>query len=313
MIKKNKITVTAPASVSNVGPGFDILGFPLDVISDTIELSVNKDNSEIRITEILPSELGISKEINKNTAGKALFNMMKEIDYDFGINIKIIKEIGIGTGLGSSAASAVGSVFALNEILDKPFGKNDLIRFALSGEEIASGSIHGDNVIPCMVGGFVLVRSAELVDYSKIQYPQDLVCLVIKPDVIIETKKAREVIPNNFSRSILIEQSVNIASLTIGLMNSDYDLIKKSIKDNVAEPYRKRLIPFYDEIKEIVNVNDCYGFSISGSGPTLFAFFNDYNKAHASGLASVEFYNNNNIKADYFVSSINNIGPKVIA
>jgi homoserine kinase len=313
MIKRNKITVTAPASVSNVGPGFDILGFPLDVISDTIELSINKDNSEIRITEILPSELGISKELNKNTAGKALLNMMKEIDSDFGINLRIIKELGIGTGLGSSAASAVGSVFALNEILDKPFDKNDLIKFALQGEEVASGSIHGDNVIPCMVGGFVLVRSAELIDYSKINYPKDLICLVIKPDVIIETKKAREVIPTNYPRNILIEQSVNIASLTIGLMNGDYDLIKKSIIDNVAEPYRKSLIPFYDEIKELVTAYNSYGFSISGSGPALFAFFNDQNKAHASGLASVEFYHKNNIKADYFVSAINSIGPKVIA
>ncbi len=311
MIKNDKIKIVSPASVSNVGPGFDILGFPLDVISDTIELSIS-ENSGLRIKEILPTNLGISLDPNKNTAGKALLKLMEKINFNFGVELKITKDLGIGTGLGSSAASAVGAVFALNELLKNPLSKKELINFALQGEEIASGAIHGDNVIPCMIGGFVLVRSAENLDYTKIDFPNDLVCLVIKPDVVIETKIAREVIPTDFSRKIVIEQSVNIASLAVGLMKGDYDLIKKSIKDKVAEPYRKKLIPYFSEVKDLVEQSDSYGFSISGSGPTLFAFYKDQNEAHKVGLESVKFYNEKNIKTDYFVSKINNDGPRII-
>lgn len=311
MIKNDKIKIVSPASVSNVGPGFDILGFPLDVISDTIELSIS-ENSGLRIKEILPTNLGISLDPNKNTAGKALLKLKEKINFNYGVELKITKDLGIGTGLGSSAASAVGAVFALNELLKNPLSKKELINFALQGEEIASGAIHGDNVIPCMIGGFVLVRSADNLDYTKIDFPNDLVCLVIKPDVVIETKRAREVIPYDFSRKIVIEQSVNIASLVVGLMKGDYDLIKKSIKDKVAEPYRKKLIPYFSEIKDLVEQSDSYGFSISGSGPTLFAFYNDQNEAHKVGLESAKFYNEKNIKTDYYVSKINNDGPRII-
>ena len=311
MIKKRSIKVISPASVSNVGPGFDILGFPLDVNSDIIELKIT-DKKELRITEILPTELGISKDPVKNTAGKSLAEMMNAIKFPYGIELKITKEIGIGTGLGSSAASAVGAVYAFNQLLENPLEVNELIKFALAGEAVASGSIHGDNVIPCMLGGFILVRNAEELEYTKIDFPDNLICLVIKPDVVINTKAAREVLPKEYSRNILTEQSVNIASLISGLMKGDYDLIKKSVKDKVAEPYRKKLIPFYDEIKNLVELSDSYGFSISGSGPTLFAFYKDQDLAHKIGLNAVSFYNSKNIKSDYYVSKINITGPKVI-
>jgi homoserine kinase len=310
-MSSKSIKVVVPATVSNVGPGFDIMGFAIDVPVEEMIVRLT-DKPGIRILKITGDKNRIPFDIKKNTATVALTNMLSSLKKNIGVEIEIRKKIISGSGLGSSAASAVAAVFALNELLEKPFSKNELMDFALLGEMVAAGSIHADNVAPCLFGGFILIRGYNPTDIIKLSSPKKLFCTILHPQFEIKTSDARKLIKKSLPMKDVITQTGNAAGLVAGLMKSDYDLIKRSMNDLIAEPARAKLIPGFYDIKNAAINAGAIGCSISGSGPAIFAFSTSKETAEKIGKemkkVSSKYVKKNNV----YNSTINKVGPKVI-
>lgn len=241
MSSKN-IKVSVPATVSNVGPGFDIMGFAINTPVEEMVLRLT-DKPGIVIKKITGDNKLLPLDVKKNTATVALIYMLSKLNMRIGVELEIRKKIISGSGLGSSAASAVAAPFALNELLGRPFTKHELMEFSLLGEEVASGCIHADNVAPCLFGGFVLIRGYNPTDIIQLSSPKNLFCTVLHPQFEIKTSGARGLIKKKFPLKDVITQTGNAAGLIAGLMKSDYGLIKRSMHDLIAEPARATLIP----------------------------------------------------------------------
>ena len=265
----NAIEVFCPGSVANISCGFDILGLCLDSIGDTMRV---KKVSKKGITIKSISGYNLSLKTNENAAGVsalALLNQYKNIDYGF--EIEIIKKIKPGSGIGSSAASASGSVFAINELLGKPFSKKELVKFALEGEYICSKSYHADNISPLIFGGITLVRDHKELDIVNLPTPSKLYVTIIHPQIELKTSDSRSVLKQKVTLEKAIQQSANIASLISGLYSNDYNLISRSLIDVLVEPHRSDLIPAFSELKNTCKDYGALGSGISGSGPSVFA------------------------------------------
>lgn len=308
-----EIKVFAPASVTNVSCGFDILGFALDEPGDEITLRINNKKG-ITISRITGDSGTIPLDPEKNTAGVSLISLVKHLKFDKGIELEIYKKIRQGSGLGSSAASAVASVFALNEILGKPLRKKDLLPFALQGEELTSGGApHADNVAASLLGGFILVRSLDPIDVINIDYPKDFYCSIIHPHIEIHTSHARKILRKEILLADAVKQWGNIAALVSGLINGDYKLIKRSMEDFIIEPVRSTLIPGYYEIRNSAMEAGAIGCSISGSGPSIFALSKSKPEAEKILAAMETTIKKMELEWDSYISNINNKGPKVIS
>lgn len=310
MIGKS-IKVSVPATVSNLGCGFDIMGFALEQSCDEITIKVSKGN-EIRISKITGDNGKLPLNIDENTCTVAIKSIVKACKIDFGLDIKIKKIVGFGSGLGSSAASAVAGVFAIDKLFNLNLSKIELLNHAMEGEKIASKAIHADNVAPCLYGGVILIRSYEPIDIIEILSPSDLYCTIIHPQIEIKTSEARKLIPKNISLKNGIKQWGNVGALVAGFMKNDISLIGRSVKDVVAEPKRSKLIPGYDLIKEAALSNGAVACNISGSGPAIFAFSDNKLTAENVAKAMKKVVSKMGIKSKTFVSQINTIGPKVI-
>lgn len=309
---KKTIKVFAPATVSNVGCGFDTIGFAIDEPGDIITLKLRSD-SKVRITKITGDAGVLPKEVTKNTATVAILELLKNYkDKTVGVDVEIRKKMPIGSGLGSSAASSVAGVYALNKLLGEPFSKMEVLDFALVGESIASGAIHADNVAPSLMGGFVLIRDYNPVEIIKLPVPKNLWCTVIYPHISIETKIARKLIKNNISIPSARKHFGNIGSLVSALYENDIELLSRTIHDEISEPARSTLIPGYHEIKNAALSSGAFGCSISGSGPSIFAFSKSKQSADKIGKEMKHAVLNNGMKGTVYVSKINSIGPKII-
>lgn len=304
----NSVKVFSPASVANVGPGFDILGFAIETVGDVITLSKRKDTAYA--IEAIGAYLPLDPK--DNVATVALKSFCDHIGYKKGFDIKIEKNFTPGSGLGSSASSAVGTVFAANELLRTGFSREELITFALDGEALASGNRHGDNVVPCMLGGFVAVKNCDPYEGFQINSPQDLKVLIVFPDVPIKTSEARAILPVMVSLKDGIRQAANMAGLIKGLMEENYPLIKASLQDVFAQPYRKQLIPKYDKVESIVMSNNSVGFNISGSGPAMFSFFRKGQTLTEVKKQIENVYSTEGIHIQFLESAINKIGVTVV-
>ena len=305
------IKISAPGSVSNVGPGFDIMGFALDSPVDEVVLRLNS-KGKVVITKITGDGGKIPYDVTKNTATVALISMMKKLNAGFGVDVEVRKKIGLGSGLGSSAASAVASVYGLNELLDQPFTKDELIEFAMDGEAVASGSYHADNVAPCLYGGFIIIKSYNPLDIIRIKAPSDLWCAVVHPQFEIKTSEARKILPKEISLKKAISQWGNVAGLVAGLTTSNYKLIGRSIKDEIIEPVRAKLIKGYDQIKNSAMENGALGCSISGSGPSIFALCDSQITAVKVARSMRTAVTKTGHRSKIYVSQVNEVGPKVI-
>jgi homoserine kinase len=307
-MNKDSVKIFAPASVSNVGPGFDILGFALEGIGDTITLS--KRNGQAYLIDAVGAD--IPQDPEKNVATVALSSFCKEVGYDGGFLIRIEKSFTPGSGLGSSASSAVGAVFAANELLNTGMTKEELVPFAFDGEMLASGHRHGDNVAPCMLGGFVAVKSCDPFDGFQISYPKALKVLILFPDVLVKTVEARGLLPREVPMAQAIEQAANMAGLINGLTTANYQMIRKYMKDQLAQPYRKKLIPGYDDVETVCLENEAIGFNISGSGPAMFAFFKADQNLEPLKKWVKDFYEAKGIACRFYESAINGRGVERI-
>ncbi len=310
-MSSKSIRVFAPASVSNVGPGFDMMGFALYEPGD--EIIVKKNNSkQLRIIKIDGDNGNLPLDIDKNTTTVAIKSLLDKYDLKVGLDILINKKMGIGSGLGSSAASAVAGVYAINELLDLKLSKLDLLVHAMAGEFVASGSIHADNVAPCLFGGFVLIRSYNPLDIIQIDYPKNLYCSIVYPNIVIKTKEARKILSKTVKLRTAIAQAGNASGLIIGLMTKNFDLISRSIIDLIAEPKRAKLIPCYNKVRKAALDNGALNCNITGSGPSMFAFSTSQKDAQRIAEAMLKAVIQSGLNGKIYVSKINGEGPKIL-
>jgi|TARA_R110002111_G_scaffold135373_1_gene201346 homoserine kinase len=306
---KNEIKIFSPATVANVACGFDVLGFCLDTIGD--EMVIRKTETKgIKITKIEGYDLPFEPE--KNVAGVSALAMYNALIPDCGFEIEIYKKIKPGSGIGSSSASAAGSVFGMNALLGNPLNKTELTNFAMKGEALASKCEHADNLAPAIFGGFTLVKSSCPLKVLELPTPSDLFATLIHPQIEIKTSESRAILPKEIPLSNAITQWANVGSLVHALHTSDYDLIKESLNDVVIEPYRKQLIPHFDDVKSAVLEAGALGCAISGSGPSIFALSKSEATAKAVQLAMQNVYSKSNIQFETYVSKINTQGIKIL-
>ena len=303
----NEIKLFSPATVANVSCGFDVLGFCLDSIGDEMVIRKTVEKG-IRITKIEGYDLPF--EVEKNVAGVSALAMYEAAKPDCGFEIEIYKHIKPGSGVGSSSASAVGSVYGMNVLLGNPYSKTELTAFAMKGEAVASQSEHADNIAPALFGGFTLVKSLEPLEVLQIPTPSDLFAVVIHPQIEIKTADARKILPETIALKNAITQWSNVGSLIHGLHTNDYDLISRSLKDVVVEPFRSQLIPGFEDIKKAALGNGALGTGISGSGPSVFSLCKSEATALDVEKAIRETYQNQHIPFEIYVSKINLDGIK---
>ncbi|MGZ0017371.1 homoserine kinase [Yeosuana sp. AK3] len=306
----NEIKIFSPATVANVSCGFDVLGFCLDSVGD--EMIIRKtDKKGIYITKIKGFDLPFEPELN--VAGVSALAMYEAVKPNCGFEIEIYKNIKPGSGIGSSAASAVGSVFGMNELLGKPFNKTELTAFAIKGEALASKCEHADNLAPAMFGGFTLVKSLSPLQILEIPSPDDLYATIIHPQIEIKTSEARAILPKNIPLSDAITQWANFGSLIHALHTNDYALIESSLHDAIVEPYRSRLIPYFVEVKQAALKAGALGAGISGSGPSIFTLSKSLETAINVEQAIRDVYSKTDLDFDTHVSKINKQGIKILS
>ncbi|TAI48333.1 homoserine kinase [Flagellimonas allohymeniacidonis] len=304
------IKVFCPATIANVSCGFDVLGLALENVGD--EMIVRKSsNKGISITKILGQDLPL--EPSKNVAGVAALALLEKSDYSGGFEIEIHKKIKPGSGIGSSAASSAGVVWAINELLGKPFSELELVEFAMQGEKLASNVAHADNVAPAIYGGFTLVRSYEPLDVVPLPTPSELYATIIHPQIEVKTSDSRKVLKTKITLAQGIQQWGNLGGLIAGLFQSDYPLIGRSLQDHIIEPIRSILIPGYDEIKSESMKAGALGCGISGSGPSIFALSQGFEIAKKVADSMKATYEHFDIDFDVHVSSIGSEGVKIIS
>jgi homoserine kinase len=308
----NSVKAFAPATVANVSCGFDIFGFAIQEPGDTVELR-KRDEPGIVITEITGDEGRLPRQAEKNSVTVVMLALLKHLGIaDLGCEVALHKNMPLGSGMGSSAASAVAGVVAMNELLGNPLTRRELLPFAMEGERIASGSAHADNVGPSLLGGFVVIRSYNPLDIFTIPVPEDLYCTLVHPDIEINTKDARFILRNEVSLKNTIAQMGNVAGLVAGLMKADYDLISRSMVDVIIEPVRSILIPEFKEVKQAAISNGALGCSISGAGPSMFALSRGIENAQNVGKAMQERFAAAGIESGLHVSAINQGGAMII-
>ena len=305
----DQIELFSPASVANVSCGFDVLGFCLDHIGDIMQISKTKTTG-ITIGKVTGQNL--PKDPSKNVASVAGLALLKETPSEFGFQIDIDKKIKPGSGIGSSAASAAGAVFGINELLGNPYTRKELIRFAMVGEAIASGAAHADNLAPVLLGGFTLVRSNVNLDVIKLPNPSQLVATIIHPKIELKTLHSRAILKATIPLDKAIEQWGNLGGLISALYTDDYELLSRSLEDKIIEPYRAMLIPKFEETRQAALNAGALGSGISGSGPSIFALSKGRETAEKVGAAMESIYKSMNLDYQLYLSEINTKGIKVL-
>ena len=309
---EKKIRVYSPASVANVGCGFDIFAFALAEPGDEICLTLRKQ-AGVSITKIT-GITSLPTDPKKNTAGVSLLAMLDDIKADYGVDMEIHKKMPFKSGLGSSAASAVGSVFALNHLLALNMTNQQLLKYAMAGEKIASfNQVHLDNISACLYGGFILARSQNPVEIIELHVPESLHYVILHPHIDIDTSEARQILPRLIKLSSAVEQWANTAALTTALFKEDYDLLQRAISDNIIEPIRAREIPYFRELKETAIKNGAVGFGVSGSGPSVFALAKSYPAAEKIRQKLDKTYAGKKLPFDTYIGKINTAGPRILS
>ena len=302
------IKVSSPATVANLVCGFDILGMAIETPFDIMELKLI-DEPVIKIKH--EDEFGLTEEPENNVAGVALMALMEACEKKIGFEVSINKQIKPGSGLGSSAASSAGAVVAANHLLGNFFSKEDLVRFAMNGEKLASGVKHADNLAPCIYGGVVLVRSIFPLDIVALSAPP-LFVTVVHPQIEVKTSDARQILRKEVQLKNAIKQWGNIAGVVTGFLKNDYDLIGRSLEDVIIEPVRSMLIPGFDEVKKNSKEAGALGGGISGSGPSIFMLSKEKKTAEQVESLMKDVYEKIGVEFKTYVTTIDNSGVKIM-
>lgn len=302
------IKVQAPATVANLVCGFDVLGMCLHKPFDVMEVRLLEEK---KIIINSADGYDLPEDPAENTAGAPLIEMLHEIEDSIGFEVIIHKHIKPGSGIGSSAASAAGATVAANLLLDGKFSNEDLVRFAMFGEKVASGVKHADNIAPCIYGGITLIRSIFPLDIISIPAP-DLFVTVVHPQIEVKTADARQILRKEVLLKDAIKQWGNIAGLVAGLIKHDLQLIGRSLEDVIIEPVRSILIPGFDEVKQNSKEAGALGGGISGSGPSIFMLSEDESIALSVEKVMKEIYQRIGIPYHTYVTTINHQGVTVL-
>lgn len=294
---------TAPASVGNVGVGFDILGHTLAGAGDRAEVR-RIDAPGVRIAGIDGCVRDLPLEPARNTAGAALLALQQALQLPWGFELVLHKGIALGSGMGGSAASCVAALVAANALLDRPLAREALYPFALTGEAVASGSRHGDNLGAMLLGGLVLATGERLL---RITVPSAWHCALVHPHVVLETRTARAVLADPYPLDQFVEQSGNLALLLAGCFRGDAALVRAGLRDVLVEPRRAGLVPGFAQVKQAALDHDALGASISGAGPSVFAWFEDRARAEAASLAMARAFVDAGLACDRYVGAVD--GP----
>jgi homoserine kinase len=309
------VKIFAPATIANLGCGFDIAGMAIDSTGDVLEIST-EPGSGLSIENLSRVELPTDIEENVTTpAVRALLaayvNEKEGVDQRVGITI--LKKILPGSGIGSSAASSAGAVWGLNELLGRPFTPRRLVEFAMEGESlIGGGARHADNVAPAILGGVVLIRGYEPLDIVQLPVPGNFYASVVRPHITVTTREGRGVLPREIPLKTAVTQWGNVGGLVAGLALGDIALVGRSMRDVVAEPARKRFIPGYDELKAALFEAGAAGANIAGSGPAVFAVCDSADRADAICTVMAAHFERLGVPADVYSSKISNRGTRKI-
>ena len=305
-----KATAFAPASVGNVAIGFDILGFSVDALGDRVTVSRRAEPGVV-IRAVRGVAGDLPKEPEKNTAGRALLALQESLKPGFGFEMEIDKGIPLGSGLGGSAASAVGAVVAANALLDRPCTKLELLQFAMQGEAVASGSLHVDNISPSLFGGLVLTVGIDHPRIKQIPVPASVRAIILHPHMFLSTKQARAILSRTVAMSDFVWQTANLAGFISGCYTDDLDMIRASFEDVVIEPQRQALIPGFPEVRRASMDAGALGCSISGAGPTMFAWA-VAERAPAVLEAMRAEFTKRSIEVDEWIVEMNSAGARVL-
>ncbi len=314
----NTATAFAPATVSNVAVGFDILGFAIEGVGDVVTVS-KIERPAVLISEIIDntgslSEIELPSAPDQNAATAGLAKLRADLELKFGFEVSLRKGIWIGSGMGGSAASAVGAVLAANELLPHHLSKAQLLKYALVGEKAASGSAHSDNIAPCLFGGLTLVLGNDPVRVVSIPVPKEILTVLVHPRHRVETRRARDILKTEVPLADHVRQSAHLGGLIAGCYSNDLNLIKESFRDVLIEPQRAGLVPALTEVKEAAMRNGALGVSISGSGPSIFAWATSPQTASEVRDAMLQAYRTRGlVEVESWISPVSTQGARVVA
>ena len=305
----NSIKVFSPATVSNVCCGFDVLGFSIEGLGAEIIIH-RSDSNGVRIKKI--NGYSVPVEAKENTATVAAHALLDYLNINHGFELEINKNIKPGSGIGSSAACAVGAVYGINKILGSPLKKEELLKFAMQGEFISSKSAPADNVASALFGGLILVNNQEEYKVIKLPVPETLYAVVHHPLIEIKTSDSRGVLPKKVDLNTASNQLASMGGFVHSLHTADFDLMRIILKDYLVEKYRSEYVPLFNEIKKTAESYNVICCSISGSGPSVFSLVDNYGEAKKIRFACDNLYLKNNIKFNSYISGLNSDGVRIV-
>jgi len=304
-----KVRVFAPASIANMGCGFDIIGMALDEVGDIIEITAGEGDS-LTIT----NESGVPMPDNQedNVITPVIRAFLEKIGKKASIDVTICSKIFPGSGIGSSAASSAAAAYGMNELFGCPLSDEEMIQCAMEGENLASGGYHADNAAPALLGGIVLIRGYEPLDLIQLPVPGNFYCSVVHPKIVVSTKQAREILPKSVPMHNAVSQWGNVGGLIAGLYSGNIGLVGRSMQDSVAEPYRKQFIPGFDDLREKCLLAGALAMNISGSGPSVFALCDNRDAAEKTVGVMKKHFVNHDVECDVYMAKVSNKGTKLM-
>lgn len=304
------VRVFAPATIANLGSGFDVLGIAIDRPGDVV--IARRTPGRGLDFSVRTAQPDVPTDARQNVAAHVARLMLDELRPRFGIHMTLHKQMPVASGLGSSAASSVASVVAVNALLNTPLPRRDLLRFAVEGERKASGSPHADNVAPSLLGGVCLIRSYHPLDVVSIHARNTIIWVVVHPHLIVRTHDARRIMPRHLPLEVAVRQWGNVGGLTAGLASGDAELVGRCTEDVVAELARANLVPGFHEVKQAALRAGAYGCTLSGSGPSMFAVASSRRSATAIAAAMTRaFARYARVPSDVYISRVNTHGARV--
>ena len=292
-----------------MGCGFDVMGFTLDEEGDILEMTVSEGDG---ISIVNETDIPLPEDIELNVITPVVRKFLDIIDKKAQVDVRILRKIYPGSGIGSSSASSAAAAYGMNALFGYPLSDEELVECAMEGENLASGGYHADNAAPAVMGGIVLIRGYEPLDIIKLPVPGNFYCAVIHPDIIVTTKQAREILPREVPLHDAIRQWGNVGGLVAGLYSGDISLVGRAMRDVIAEPWRKQFIPDFDELRVKLLDAGALAMNIAGSGPSVFAIADRYSVAARSGKIMKEHFGSRNIGYEVYVVKVSNNGAKIL-
>lgn len=304
-----RATAFAPATVGNVGVGFDLLGHAMVSVGDRVTV----ERIDRKTVEISSKSSGMPLDAAANTAGAGLLRLIEELELEHGFAVVLEKGIPLGSGMGGSAASAAGAILAANRVLGDSLDEADLLRFGMYGEQVATGAFHADNLAPCLLGGLVLALEGEPIRVVRIPVPGSLHCVVVHPRLRVDTRDARAVLPGSIGLHEHVGQAGRLAGVIAGCYTGDLELIGRTLEDILVEPRRAGLVAGFGSVKAAAMAGGALGCSFSGAGPSLFAWCDGAAAGNAIREGMIEAFASAGVESRGWVSPVGAPGARIVA